>query len=403
MKEMLQKKVERIHDVLISKIQTTNDIGVHNGLAGIALFLFNYSKFYNGDEKIKKWGSIALEKSMEKINAGYSNTSFCSGIAGYAWVLDHLESKKFIELGCDELLPNFDKYLNDIMVIDMENGYYDFLHGGIGYAYYFLYRFANTNDKGLKKKYQEYLFKFLTLLEKTAIVESPNKIKWLSQMPQTNQSVYNLGLSHGISSIIGILTKFCNYEVFYPKSKSLLERAVNYVLSTKNNDETSIYSFPKFVPSNGQPKYVGRLAWCYSDLGIGVSLLHASKKLKDKTLFKTAISVLKNMASLRTQEEHCVVDAGICHGSFGNAHIFKKMGLQTKETALITASKYWMNDGLKKGAHIDGYAGFHKWNTAERKWTVETSLLEGISGIGLVILDYIENCESSWDESLMIS
>ena len=72
-------------------------------LSGIALFQFYYSKYLDSED-IYEDALTTLQKCFEKINDGYSLSTFCSGIAGFGWTIDHLIKNSFIELDNDELL-----------------------------------------------------------------------------------------------------------------------------------------------------------------------------------------------------------------------------------------------------------------------------------------------------------
>ncbi len=130
---------------------------------------------------------------------------------------------------------------------------------------------------------------------------------------------------------------------------------------------------------------------------------NASKTLKDRELKNKAIEILKHAAKRETDKEIGVIDAGVCHGSFGNAQIFNHIYKETDDPVFKKATKYWVDLGLKMPVHEDGNAGYKQWNGIKKEWESKTSVLEGVSGIGLVIINYISDLNSSWDECFMIS
>jgi len=73
------------------------NVGVLEGLSGIALLQFYYAKFANEDF-VLDWGQETLMLVMKMINEGYGVPTFASGIAGSAWVFEHLSSTNFIEI-----------------------------------------------------------------------------------------------------------------------------------------------------------------------------------------------------------------------------------------------------------------------------------------------------------------
>ena len=315
-KEILKKKLEEINIIIDSNYQDTKHLGVLTGISGIALFKFYYAKYSDNNEP-RDTGLKILELAMQNINEGYDFATYCTGISGFSWVLDHLESQKFIDIDNDDLLSKLDNNLNRMMVHDMKNNNYDFLHGAIGYAFYFLNRYKCTYSKELKERYKNILLEFISMLNTTSIDNGNSQLKWMSILASNNNAeVYNLSLSHGMSSIIGILTKMHEYKDFKTITIKLLNGAINYILSFKRKHKLSL--FPIYITKENEPIYVDRIAWCYGDLGVAVQIWHASKSLKDEHLQSTAIEILKHTAKKTVLDKTLVVDAGICHGSFGN-------------------------------------------------------------------------------------
>ncbi len=398
----LEKKLKEISEILSKEYKQNPDIGVLSGISGIALFHFYYSKYL----KIDKYNDIGLDilsEVIDRINKGYYMPTFCAGIAGATWAFEHLLEERFINLDNGELLADLDNYLFSVMKSEMKIGQFDFLHGGIGFAYYFLKRYRNSKIPELKERYKLYLSKMISDLERTA-QKDPNGLKWESKFDiQTDLKEYNLSLSHGMSSIIILLTKLHQIADFSNRVTPLLKGAITYIQSQKMSGENLCSLFPNKILSCNQEVVRTRLAWCYGDLGIGLAFWHASKILKDDDLKNIALEIMKHGARRRTDENTGIVDASICHGSFGNAQIFNHMFKETNHDLFKEASLYWIDYGLKMAVHEGNNAGYKQWQGEDRKWETSTALLDGLSGIGLVIISYIANFKSNWDECLMIS
>ncbi|MEM6719275.1 MAG: lanthionine synthetase C family protein [Bacteroidota bacterium] len=403
-KELLEEKLKEIDRIIKSKYPEETQIGVLAGLAGISLFEFYYSKYLDIDDHADI-GVEMLTDCIDKINEGYSYPTFCTGIAGAGWVLDHLEQEEFMDADNDDLLPELDQYIYTFMVTDMKNGNYDFLHGAIGYAFYFLNRYRNTKSAELKEKYKGYLNEFLDLLEDLSEDAGDGKTRWESELSiETKERGYNLSLSHGMSSIVGILTKLHVNEDFKERSEPMLKGAIKYILNFKTTKENPFSIFPSWV--TGKPEdddAQSRLAWCYGDLGVAMRFWYASKTLNDEELGNTALEVLKHAAKRTAVEDSLVRDAGLCHGSYGNAQMFFRMYKETGDQEFKDAFEFWMQDGIDRGTFEDGYAGYKQWKGVDKSWEPEVSVLEGIAGIGLTILDYLADYNTNWDECLMIS
>lgn len=399
-KGLLRKKLIEISDAIEN--EPINHIGVLSGISGVSLFRFYYSK-YLGVSRHSNIGNNILQQIISKINDGYNTPSYCTGLAGFGWVLNHLDDQQFVDFDCDNFFPIIDGYLQERMMLDMKNGNFDFLHGGLGYSYYFLLRYQSTKSEKLKNEYKQTLERFIISLEQLSISAGDNKRKWLSVLDTNTEDVYNLSLSHGMSSIVGILTKLYQHDCFKKRVGYLLNSSVNYILDYRSPKADSISIFPNLVAKNGEINYPSRLSWCYGDLGIGVRLWFAGKALSDGRLKNIAIEILKHATKRISPSESFVRDAGICHGSFGIAQIFHRMHKETNNPVFAEAMEFWIKDGLEKATHKDGFAGFKQWKEFDKEWKGDFSLLEGVSGIGLVLIDYLANFDVEWDNCLMIS
>ena len=57
--------------------------------------------------------------------------------------------------------------------------------------------------------------------------------------------------------------------------------------------------------------------------------------------------------------------------------------------------------GLDMDSHKDGNAGYKQFRASEG-WTNEMGMLEGISGIGLVLLSKLADFDTQWETGLLI-
>jgi len=144
-KTELENKLYEINTIITSNYKDLKHLGVLAGLSGISLFKFYYSKYLDIDEHAD-FGVELLSTCIDSLNEGYNFPTFCTGIAGFGWVFDHLEQEEFMDADADVLLPQIDDYLHKTMLMDIDKGNYDFLHGAIGNALYFLNRYRNTNS-----------------------------------------------------------------------------------------------------------------------------------------------------------------------------------------------------------------------------------------------------------------
>lgn len=396
-----KERLIQINKILIEEYKTQKQLGVLAGMSGLALFQFYYSKFLD-DQEHADLGVEILNHCIENLNNGKASPTYCSGFAGMSWAFIHLEQEGFIDMD-DELLTELDAHLCAIMVFNMKSGNYDFLHGAIGYGFYFLKRFKNTKSEKLKARYKTYLLGLIGLLLKVSETTG-NMTKWLSIVNiETGEKGYNLSLSHGMSSIVNFLSRLYIYDDFRNKVEGMLCGSVNYILSFKSENENTLSLFPSYIKEDGSADWKSRVAWCYGDLGIAISLWRASKVLNNLGLGVMAIETLKHTTKRLSEESSLVVDAGICHGSYGNSQIFNYMYNETNEESFKKAASFWLQDGLNKAIFEDGYAGYKQWSGVNKDWRKELTILEGVAGIGLCIISHLSKSDTNWDECLLIS
>jgi lantibiotic modifying enzyme len=381
-----------------SKIES--DYSLLGGKAGVALFFYYYWLFSKNDKHLHKANSIILKNIDFFANSKSQVYSLCNGNAGFMWTINHLITNSFIDGDCNDLFHERDTLIFSLMKNDILGGKYDFLHNALGAGLYF-----SCRDNEQSRCYAESL---ICGLERIAEIDT-NGLKWRSTINRESgiEEVYNTGMSHGIASIIGFLCKAYKKNIQKECTETLLIGAVNYLLSLKLEiPETSMMSFfPNTVSvTENKKNNPGRLSWCYSDLSIGIAIWHASQVLKNKDWERIAISVLMQ-TTLRTNPiKEFINDAGICHGSAGIAHIYNRIYQFTGINAFRDSAIFWLNNTIEMAVFSDGLAGYKAYRTERCGGLVnKEGILEGIAGIGLVLLSATSNIEPKWDECLLLS
>ena len=399
---ILKKQLEEISKIIQLNYRKEEHLGVLAGISGMALFQFYYAKYLD-DDRFSDLGVEMISYCIEKINEGYSYPTYCTGIAGFGWTMQHLNDEGFIELDCDDLLGEFDAYLHNQMRLDISTRNFDFLHGAIGYGFYFLKRYNGTEIKELKNRYLDYLKELIMALEKSAI-KKDNYYKWESVLDiRRGNKGFNFSLSHGMSSILNFLSRAHVIDKLREITEDSLIGCLNYLLSFENKSPENKSLFPSWIEPELPIEYNARLAWCYGDLGVGLSMVKAGVSLNNIEIQKRGVEILNSTTKKKIPEETHVIDAGICHGSYGNAQIYHRLFQQYENGMFGKSTDFWIQDGIEKAIHKDGHAGYKQWNGLNKEWTPELSLLEGVAGIGLVIIDYLSKKPNSWDECLIIS
>jgi len=378
--------------------ELSGNIGLHAGTSGVALFLAYYDRIILGKKQASQRVMDILEHNIKSIDSGNRQHTICSGISGFGWLCEHLRKMGMLTKEDIEFMDNIDPFLSQVMMANIQQGKYDFLHGALGVAAYFTSCFD-------KKEVPEYLEKLLAELEKSGIHCENDAIKWESVLnAKTGKKGYNISLSHGISSIAAFLIQLHQLNFNKERVEKLLRHTINFILDQIIYAEGVISYFPSYSKDSGLESPYSRLGWCYGDLGIAHILWQASIVLSNKDLENTALKILLHNCSRRDLQMNFINDAGLCHGSSGVAHIFWNLLQNTGIQEFKEVTDYWFHVTIRMAKYDDGLAGYKVWRKDEDGGPVQSdNFIEGISGIGLFLLSYIKSEETAWDNCLMLS
>jgi len=313
LKRKLESKTSEIADVLLNMpLESIESISLMSGKTGIALFLFYYAKF-SGDKKCYHHAQLLISSIFDEINSGKTYYTFAGGLAGIGWTINHLNQYKLFETYDDDPLSDIDQFLYNMMMMEIRSGNYDYLHGALGVGLYFLKVLNEKRSRSLKKLINE--------LDKNSSKTENGGICWISSMTHDKEEkACNLGLSHGIASIIAFLGKAYAKNISKEKTGKLLSGAVNFLLRNEQDISKKLSYFPNWAVKDGNPQ-PSRLAWCYGDLGIASALFSAAKSTSNKVWEEKALEILRYSTKRTNLIENAVKDAGLCHGTAGIAHI----------------------------------------------------------------------------------
>lgn len=395
MKKEIEIKTDEIIDRVI-KEDFGEQIGLLSGTAG-SLFLLSYYSEYKKNEKYLDLVEERIIQTFDILNnSSFSQLSYSNGIAGFLWTLENLSEHKYIDIDLHDFIDTATPLMVDFMMDKMENGEYDFLHGALGIANYFVNK---TDAASLKiiRSFNEKLFSH-------GLSDDDKTMHYISGVNKNNAwlPVVNLSLSHGMASIMYYLQRCLQNKLLATaETENVLKKIIAYYLKNQND----ISHYPNYFPSwidKADPIRDSRLAWCYGDLGIGLTLLLSSAILNDPQLKKYSIAVLKKTVSRLDPLKENIKEGGICHGSSGLVKLYRNLYRSTGLVEFDTAANHWLKQTIELATHPDGYAGFKTYNT-EIGFHNNCGLLEGVGGIGLVFLEELMNKPLSWEKSLMFS
>ncbi len=148
-----------------------------------------------------------------------------------------------------------------------------------------------------------------------------------------------------------------------------------------------------------------RLAWCYGDLGLAAALLMASRDTGRSDWEAEALQVARD-AAVRPRETRGIRDAGLCHGTAGNALIFLRLYHATGEICFLDAALDHLDWTLAFRNPKKPFGGFpqHRLDNDQLSSIgYVPGLLEGNAGVALVLLAALTCQAPDWDRHLLVS
>lgn len=211
-------------------------------------------------------------------------------------------------------------------------------------------------------------------------------------LPPGTRRHLNLGIAHGLPGVIGLLALARDAAVASVRRPgdaigrtrdALLDAAVRWLLAHRLSDGAAS-CFPGWIDPGVAPLPT-RQGWCYGDAAIARVLWLAAGAADEPAWRRVALDVARQAAARRPPTGGAV-DAGLCHGSAGIAHIFNRHWQATGEHVFADAARRWFRRAL---ARIDRVAG--------------SGFLSGRAGVALALLHATTAHEPTWDRVLLLS
>lgn len=360
------------------------DNSLFSGSSGVFLF-----------EILAKEQCAELNEKAEKILSAVNHIfTLCNGKTGINWLFTYFNKKlNIIDDHLLDLVREDDHLLKKISINSLISKNYDFMHGALGVAYYLLY-----DDAIIDVNYQSTI---IGLLEEQ--YKNEGTFLYNSGLdPNKHERKVSLGLSHGLPSIIRYLAECYKKGIEKERSLQLIRRLVLDLLSYQNIDKKyGTYPSIWYLEIKNEDSR-SRLAWCYGDLGLGLSLYNTSKIIGDQELENFCIEILLRSLDRKSIENAMVKDAGICHGTSGIMHIYNSIAAKTGIVEFEKSAEYWREITMKFARMEENELNFDRYDNLKGKFESSYSLLEGNAGVGLALYS-METKDFSWDYCLMLN
>jgi hypothetical protein len=342
-----------------------------SGLAVVHAELANWFPDRTHGERAEAW----LLRTVELLEATPSDPSLASGLAGIGWVVGLLTSGH--PDGEHGLGAEVEAILLRLMA-NPGNVQWELFQGISGFAVFARGRHDRRLISAIARR----------------LVESSWHV----------EPVVNLGMAHGVSGALAVASTLVRDDVHADELRPIVRATSAWLLSQRSSEEGDAW-FRACSDDDGEP---ARTAWCYGDLGVAWSLLLAARALADSNLSEEAFRIAEH-AARRPLTKTGVVDAGLCHGAIGVAHVFHRMSaLRPDRPKLRRAAREWFARTLEMrvlGARFGGFRSFGLASTradAKLEWTDDASVLTGAGGIALALSTALGKDFVGWDAPLLV-
>lgn len=344
----------------------------------------------------------AIAALHERLEAPFPSLRLYGGLAGAGWVLAHVSD------GAGEFLDRLDAALIRALHAPWPGGH-DLIRGLVGLGVYFLERLragAATARPGLLRVIEQLAATADALPEGAAWRSHPETLPaW--QRAWSPSGHYDVGVAHGVPGVIALLGVVAALEdpALAPAAaaaRELCDRATRW-LRARPLPPDPRGRFPTVVAPEPREPERARTAWCYGDPGIAAAMWSvASRTGGDATEWRELA-----LECARRPAELCgVVDASLCHGAAGLAHLCNRFFQASGDERFRRAACGWFERTLAMRRAGEGIAGFTGQRSrdpageAPAPWAVP-DFLDGAIGVALALLAALGGEEPGWDRLLL--
>lgn len=401
---MKTEDIEKILYSLSSEIlaidwQNKVNIDLYTGSMGEALCYAVLCKYTSNTLLYEDYVYHLVNKSLNNLDSLQGKSSL-SGYSGILWGIVYLVNIEL--LSYQEVETYLDKLkllVVQSIVLDVDQRNYDLMHGLIGKltSLIALYECIPQKHIDLPLIIEKGV---LSLIEMRIEDKTTSDVFWQSAFKPNG--IINLGMAHGVASIIWFLAHLPQKSFLTLPTKivciDLMKKASSWLIRQKKTSIHTYFCIPQDIAVD-QSKKTNHfsLAWCHGDLGVAIALIRAGNILNDQFLIQEGIVIAKNVAYLPLETSTILyddenIDNSLCHGALGVFFIFYQLYRLTNDKSLEDAYQYWLQmslDFLKPEEKFMGLKTALLEPDRTIIWQQSSGLLNGVSGNLLIFLTYV--------------
>lgn len=364
-----------------------------SGMAGLSILTSCLDVEYKKPQYNQKTQKLVFHL-LNYLEKDIKDISLSNGLSGIAFCL-HFIKRTNPNIILDEVIfDSIDEFIEEKLNETLESEYWDPLHGLVGIGLYFIERNSSKTKKDVLNR----------ILHKLSSIRKQNNgfnLWYTPSYKNISKESINFGMAHGVPGVISFLAKLTQIEI--KNSTELLMESISVFDFYRNSNlnDISYSSFPSYINTNDNIiQYNSRLAWCYGDLCVANSYIHAYNATKRDDYLKKAREIIIN--SLKRIDKSGCIDASFCHGMTGLIHQYYQYYKIFKSEEILNTIYKLLDENLNlyynNGRGIGGYLYNSYDSNSNKRIAIESSgILEGSVGIAMVYLSLIEDMNNNWD------
>ena len=377
---------------------------LYAGNLGKALYYFYYYRHTN-NPVYQQQGEEILEAVFEKLTEGTSKLTrriaLSRGLSGLAWSLHILSNEKLIDYDVAPIVRPIDHSISRVVAHYIAHNDLDFMHSSTGALAYLTDRLEyNSELRDALEDSVSALEKRLTKYRQGQYIQNLYIYK---KYQYGEGSDVNLGISHGLCSILLVLLQLHEGGICQEKIAKIVEQNVLFILSTlrlENTTDSRLSAFPSNtivdLPLENEKNsffYKQRMGWCYGDLNQVLLLYKAGMILGKREWIDIADQVGAFTLRKRSYEETKIEDIFLCHGTSGVAQFYKSLYQLSGHQQYLVGYDYWLQQTVKRLNNT--------FNST--KVDIAPGFLEGLIGTGLVLMNQELSSSSQWEKLMLLN
>lgn len=364
---------------------------------GILFFLASYEHYEGKEQDLTE--TLLLSLYEELPTEEEEDFSYCRGLTGPFWLLHHLNSRGIISADLGHVISGYLPAAISASRLQVQMGNFDFLQGSTGICRLLC---AYAEEKAVRE-HLEFFVRRLTAYSKPAQNGSTLPIFHHTQYPAGADA---FSTAHGTCAIQILLLQIHKAGIMQEECRQLVYETLSFMLGYEKvrtwNGFSSLY--PEVVSVGGDISRPSRVSWCYGDISVAMALWQCGRYFREQNWMDRALHILHFNSRRNTPELAGTKDACLCHGSAGNAAIYRRFWMETNDKIFGHCADNWYRlteAGISSGQQ-PGVYGISSWQ-GKNGWTTEWDLLNGSAGVGLSLLGARYAVAQDWDTCLLIS